>query len=231
MNEIGQSQPIGNPAEGAPAPQAQENLLPQHQVNALVGGARQNGYDKGYKEGLNAAQPSQTQSVGVDQDTARKIAEETFARQHQEFQQKLIAQQQTQQAEQTLQQLTQKITEAKASHLPDFDQVVDFKNFVPAPEVLHYANGVDNSADVIYDLAKNPGKVAQIVALNRTGMTGMAQQAIRQLSDSIKQNQNATQQAKSPEPLNQIKPSNIGLGNGSGKESVSELRSNPRYRG
>lgn len=226
-----QDQQIGNPAEGMQAPQAQENLLPQHQVNALVGSAKQKGYEKGYREALNSVQPPQQQtSNGVDPDTARKIAEETFAKQQQELQQKMIAAQQTHQAEQTLQQLGAKVNEAK-TRLPDFDQVVDFKQFIPAPEVLHYANGVDNSADVIYDLAKNPGKLAQIVALHRTGMRDMANMAVRQLSDSIKQNQNAAQQVKTPEPLNQMKPSNIGLGNGSGKESVSDLRGNPRYRG
>lgn len=225
-----------NASQVAP-PLQQEKLLPQHQVNALVGSAKQKGYEKGYNEGLsardsvNSVQSPQTLTHGqtVDPDTVRKIAQETFIKQQEELQKKALEEAYTQQGMQVLNQLNSKFNEAK-QRLPDFDNVVKLQNFVNAPEVLHYANTVDNAGDVMYDLAKNPSKLANLTSLHRSGLTDYATQAIREISDSIKQNQNALSQPKTPEPLNQIKPSNIGLGNSSNR-SVADMMRDPAYRG
>lgn len=214
----------------------QEKLLPQHQVNALVGSAKQKGYEKGYQEGSNAAN-SHKESVNsalpphsqtVDPDTVRRIAEETFLRQQQELHKKAMEDAYTQQGMQVLNQLNSKFMDAK-QRLPDFDNVVKLQKYVNAPEVLHYANTADNAGDVMYELAKSPYKTANILSLHKAGLTDDATQAIKEISDSIKQNQNALQQPKTPEPLNQIKPSNIGLGNGS-NQSVADMMKDPAYR-
>ena len=215
----------------------QEKLLPQHQVNALVGSAKQKGYEKGYQEATSALH-SQRENVSpalpphsqtVDPDTVRRIAEETFFKQQQELQKKAMEDAYTQQGMQVLNQLNGKFNEAK-QRIPDFDNVVKMQDFVNAPEVLHYANTVDNAGDVMYDLAKNPSKLANLTSLHRSGLTSHAAQAIKEVSDSIKQNQNALSQPKTPEPLNQIKPSNIGLGD-SQNRSVADMMKDPRYRG
>ena len=113
---------------------------------------------------------------------------------------------------------------------PDFDAVMGDFNASKFPEIVMLAAGMDNAGDVMYDLAKNPSKLANLTSLHRSGLTDYATQAVKEISDSIKQNQNALQQPKTPEPLNQIKPSNIGLGNSSNR-SVADLMRDPSYRG
>lgn len=233
MNENAQINTDVNGGIEQNAQQAQEKLLPQHQVNSLVGSAKQKGYEKGYQEALASikeGQPNVSHSnQSLDPDTVRKIAEETFFKQQEDLRKKALEEAYTQQGMQVLNQLNSKFEDAK-QRLPDFDNVVKMQDFVNAPEVLHYANTVDNAGDVMYDLAKNPSKLANLTTLHRSGLTNYAAQAIKEMSDSIKQNQTALQQPKTPEPLNQIKPSNIGLDNGSAK-SVADLRMNPKYRG
>lgn len=215
----------------------QEKLLPQHQVNALVGTAKQKGYEKGYNEGLSAREnaqvnqspPNHPYGQTVDPDTVRRIAEETFLKQQQELHKKAMEDAYTQQGMQVLNQLNGKFSDAK-QRLPDFDNVVKIQDYVNAPEVLHYANTADNAGDVMYELAKNPSKLANLTSLHRSGLTNHAVQAVKEISDSIKQNQTALAQPKTPEPLNQIKPSNIGLGN-SQNRSVADMMKDPAYRG
>lgn len=206
-----------------------EKYLPQTQVNALIGSAKQKMYEKGKQDALAelsqqnpVVQPQQ--QVANPQDDIRKIAQEEFAKQQQEWQKQIMAEQHKQQANQAAQQIMMKFNEAK-TRLPDFDKVVDMNTAIQMPDILGLANQVDNTADVMYDLMQNPGKIAQIRGVPEP----LARLQIQRLSDSIKQNQMAASQPNTPEPLDQVKPSNIGLGNG--KQSVSDLRNNPSYRG
>ena len=96
------------------------------------------------------------------------------------------------------------------------------------PEVVQLANTVDNTADVMYELGKNPHKVASLLTLTRYGNVKLAYAETKKLSDSIKQNQNALQQPVPPEPLSQLKPSNVGTDNG--VLTVRELRKQSHLR-
>lgn len=239
MNEIAQDD-LGGQTDNT-GNQPAEKFLPQTQVNALIGSAKQKMYEKGRQDALAEAsqqqniQPQQQQqmipqqnsgaTMSVQGDDVRRIAQEEFAKQQQEWQKQVIAEQNKQQANQAAQQIMMKFNEAK-TRIPDFDKVVDMNTAIQMPDVLGLANQVDNTADVMYDLMQNPGKIAQIRGVPEP----LARLQIKRLSDSIKQNQMAASQPNTPEPLDQVKPSNIGLGNGS-KQSVSEMRNNPSYRG
>lgn len=212
---------------------AEVKMIPQPDVNQIVGHARQKGekvgYEKGYSDALSSLQSNQKPQSAIDEASARKIAQETFAQQLEALNKKAQEEAAKQQGIQILNELGTKISSDK-QNIPDFDNVVKLENFTNVPGVLHLANMVDNSGHVLYELQKNPMKLAAVTSLLSNGMTGNAMQAIKDISDSAKQNQLALQQPKSPEPLNQIKPSNIGLGNGS-KQSVADLRKDPSYRG
>ena len=244
MNEQAQDLAVNQGENAASVPQ--EKLLPQTHVNALIGSAKQKGYEKGRQDAIaelatqpigmqQATQVPQPQppmapavasaNAPVGGDQIRQIASEEIAKQHQEWQKQILAAQHKQQADQAAQQIIMKINEAK-TRIPDYDKVVDMNTAIQMPDILTLAHGVDNTGDVLYDLMKNPGKRAQIRGVPEP----LARLQIKQLSDSIKQNQMAAYQPISPEPLDQIKPSNIGLGNGS-KNTVSQLRDDPRYRG
>lgn len=229
MNEISQDSAAPNlaGAETQPAPK----LLEQGHVNVLVGKAKQEGREKGRQEALaelSAQQPAQAQSQSIasnDPASARQIFQEEFAKQTQAWERQAQEQAANQQAMKTLSEVNMKFNDAKTRY-HDFDNVVNLKYFQQMPDVLHLANSVDNTGDVVYDLLKNPGKIAQLRGIPED----LARQQMRNLSDSIKQNQTAISNPQTPEPLSQIKPSTIGLDNGS-KKSVSDLRNTPSYRG
>lgn len=239
MNEIAQEAAATN---SAPVETQAQKLISQDHANALIGKARQEGREKGRQEVMSelstqptAQQPSQnlqspqTQqiSTGHPSEDARRIFQEEFAKQQQQWAQKAAEDAANQHAMKTINDINMKVNDAKTRY-PDFDNVVNLKHFQQMPEVLHYVNTVDNSGDVIYDLFKNPSKIGGIRMLP----SDLATQEIMKLSNSIKQNQLASNSPVTPEPLSQIKPSTIGLGNGSEKNaSVSSLRNDPRYRG
>lgn len=231
MNENVQDLQNAGQTETPIAPPAQEKMLPQSQVNELIGSAKQKGYEKGKNEAMASLPPLQLQSI-ADPEIVRQTVIAELQKQEQQRQLALIQQHNAQVASQ----LGAKFQDAK-SRYPDFDSVVDIENNFSKTQdpamggVLHLVNSVDNSGDVLYDLMKNPTKLASILTFARGGNQNLAGQQIRALSDSIKQNQLAAQQPKTPEPLGQIKPSNIGLDNGSRKNSVSSLRNDPSYRG
>lgn len=108
---------------------------------------------------------------------------------------------------------------AGSQKYPDFEEKIaplrqSFKDG-QLGELIWLTNGADNTADIIYDLANNPQKVANLVTLAQKSPP-LAHQAVAQLSNSIKMNENAAKQTQSAsEPLTQVKPSTTGTDNGS----------------
>lgn len=216
--EVSQSQNLTQ----SNAEAAAEKLVPQHEVNSLVGGAKQRGYEKGYQQALSELQQKQApqQMGGIaqaqqqmnpigDENRMRQIAADEHAKAYQSMQQLAIQQAQHAEGTRILNELGAKFNEAK-SRIPDFDNVVKINDFHKMPEVLHYANMVDNSGDVMYDLAQNPSKIATIRSLSESSPQ-FALKEVKKLSDSIKQNQNALTQPQAPAPLGQVSTSNIGV--------------------
>jgi hypothetical protein len=212
--------------------QPAEKLLPQTEVNSLVGAAKQKGHERGYQQamqefqqqqqnaGMNqqAAQAQQTaipnQPMAANPDDVRRIAAEEFARQQQAFQQAQEAHQQTMRGQQIFNDLQSKFAAAKATN-PDIDFNATMNEFQNAPDILALASTVDNSPDVIQHIRENPSKMAQI----RMMPENFAKTEMKKISDSIKQNQQALASPKIPEPLSQIRPSSVGVGNSEGSGS------------
>lgn len=113
--------------------------------------------------------------------------------------------------------------EAGKGDYDDFDQVVGSLPFDRIPHIIQLANRVDNTADVMYELRKNPGKIASLTQLMQIDPTGtLATEQMQHLSSSIKTNK-AAQSARTPnEPLSQIKSSPIKADDGS--MTVSDFR-------
>lgn len=83
------------------------------------------------------------------------------------------------------------------------------------------ANNFDNTADIMYELGKNPSKAVilkQLAQLNPK----MGVLEIQRLSDSIKQNQNARQVPSAQPALSQLTPSLTKTDNG--PVTVSDYR-------
>jgi hypothetical protein len=112
---------------------------------------------------------------------------------------------------------------------PEFSNLYDAINIEAQPNIVLAMAGMQNKAHVVKDLAKNPSKYANILALANGGSFGLAQLELNKLSASIKANTDAKQQPKVDAPLSQIKSSNIG-GDG-GNLSVTDYAKQDWLRG
>lgn len=223
------------PEREAVASAEAEKLVPQSTVNGLINKGFHQGYTKAKAELAQQQQqvpqqmqqqmPQQQAQVaqqasmgGVNQTDLHKLVAEHAAAEFTKHRDAYIKEQQqamqNAEAQRQLTQLKGKVDDAQKRY-PDFDEVtsqVDFSH-PDVQRVLHYANTVDNAGDVLYDLAKNPSKIATLLALPPQ----LATQEVRKLSGSIVQNQQALASPKPNEPLSQTRPSNVGVDTGAPK--------------
>ena len=228
------AQDIGmEPQQGVPetAAQASERLYKESEVNDIIGKKKHHAYQKGKADALAELQGQQTPDgahggipQGASQEQIRQMIAEEQAKQQQLMQQH----QHQQQLDMIHDDFYTRVGQGAAKY-PDFKEVITpllMSGKQVPPEIVLLANSVDNTADVIYDLAKNPQKIGNFLQLARDPSTQhLAAEAIQGLSKSIKQNELAQNTKNAPEPLSQLKPSYTGTDNGS--YSVSDFKKMP----
>lgn len=113
----------------------------------------------------------------------------------------------------------------------DFDDVVSKFNPEGFSNLVYTVAQMPNSGDIIYELVKDPDKLASVDRLlERSPQLAHAQLA--KLSQSISANRAAVDQASQyhvSEPLSPLQPSRVSGSNG--KMTVTDLRSQPYLRG
>ncbi len=217
-----------------------EKTLPVSRVNELVKKAKHKGERKMQNELealrselaeiKNAQGQGQTgmggMSVNTDEIRQQVIDQVTqdLMKQQEADRQKLIEQE----ALQVANQFHGKMQQGKERY-DDFEDVIAGFNPGEFPSLVILANEADNTADVMYELKKNPTKLAALASLVERSPT-LARSEIAKLSNSIKKNQEAiAQEQNTTEPLDRMKPSTVGVDNGS--RSIRDLRSQPSLRG
>jgi hypothetical protein len=113
----------------------------------------------------------------------------------------------------------------------DFDEVT--KEFDPTafPQLTYLVAGIDNAADVIYDLSRNPLKLAGLDRLAEKNPR-QAQAELLKLSRSIAENRQAQSDENSNQvaaPLDRLQSSRVSGSNG--KASIRDLRNQPWLKG
>ena len=221
-------------AEAVPkeeAPPVQEKMIPQSQVNKIAAREARQAAEKGRNEArleferLQAQKAAETQQPasqmgGIPQFTPEQLEQHIMAAAHRLSTQSM--------AEQMAKDFESKI-KAEIEADPDFGELYDSLNIARHPDLIIWMNGMDNSAKVVKDLAQNPAKMANILMLANSGMPHLAQKELLKLHDSIKVNQAALAQPKAKEPLDQLSPTNVGVG--SGEMSVSDFQKADWLRG
>lgn len=223
--------------------QKQDKVFYQDDVNKLIGKIRQETREQTRREALQemqlqqftqpqqAAQPAQQQ---VQQQTQQAPVQQpqqppqqnylTEENARQMFAHELERQRQQAIATQIAYEFNNKLNLGAAKYADYEEKVAPLRQVFNNGQLLplvYLANGVENTADVMYDLAQNPQKIANIVSLAQQAPI-LAQQAINQVSQSIKLNESAAQQKTAAEPLSQIRPSTTGTNDGS--MSVKDYR-------
>lgn len=183
-----------------------EKVVPQSTVNKVVAKEKKESYEKGYQDAiakLKQEEPVATQAI--ESDAIEKKVAEALERKEAEnarlSEEKAIASQwHALQAN-----LAPKIASAKSAYT-DFDEVIQDSDLTKNPAIFVVADQVDNSGDIIYELAKSPAKTASLTALLQTGSINSAVKYVKELSQSIK-TAKAAKSKTIPAPLDNLTPS------------------------
>lgn len=201
--------------------QPAEKMVAQSEVNKIAANVRQDAYAKARRDAEQEFMAKQGSMGGTPQFSQEQLAEvkriykeEAMQEYHMAMGQKIASE------------LQVKVDRAKAKY-PDFEEAVRPLELWEHPDLMAMLNGVDNSEDVIYEMAQNERKFVDLVALSHK--PALAQRAIQKMSASIKQNEQAknTSTPNVKEPLSQLKQSSSGLDNG--EWTVKDFKK--RYRG
>lgn len=234
-NDAGQSQETAS----STAPKEGEKLLKQSEVNDIVKSVKQKTEERTRANILaesyataqsakenNLTKPNGSNNAQVDRTlTGNELSEERVRQMVSEESQRISNESI---ANQIANDFQQKIIAAKEKY-PDIDEAVGQLNLASIPHLAVWANSLDNTADVIYEISKHPSKFANLLTLSQAA-PHLAVMEMQKLSESIKKNQQATDQHKQAnEPLDQIKPSTTGTDNGS--MSVADFKKQSWLRG
>lgn len=201
---------------------ANEKVFTQPEVNELVGRVKQEAVER-YKR------QEQAQNVlphtNISEADYRRMAAEEAQRLRDEWVKDAERAAHEHDAQRIANEFFTKINTGKGKY-QDFDSVVGDIDFRSIPHIVQLANMVDNTSDIMYELGKNPSKIAilqQLIAVNPQ----LAFKEMTKLSTALKDNESASKIRSPNEPLSQLKPSTTGTDNGA--MTVADYRK--KYRG
>lgn len=224
-------------AEQAPAqqaPQQQQPMLSQDQVNKIVAREKQRAAEAARREMEERMQAQEQRNTMVSRDVdvagIYQQVQERFNMEQDRLRKELEEKQMKDHMNQVANNYLSKVDSAKGSY-QDFDDVT--KDFDPSafPQLVYLLSGMDNAGHVLYDLSKNPLKLAAIDRLAERNPK-QAQSELNKLSQSILVNQQAQEQAQgqsAPDPLDRLQPSKIAGDNG--KMGIKDLRQQSWLKG
>ena len=218
---------------------AHEKAFDNATVQKIVARERMKAYEKGKQEALmqfeQSAQPQQQPAPEQAQQQAPAQQAPSSLGGMQQMSpddiQRLIAEQMPQhlqnhinemQTRQQVDSFVNKMQAAESRH-PGIEAKLNELDYTTLSPVIRLANDMENTADIMAELLEHPMKMGNITTLMYT-QPKLAQKAMQDLSNSIKQNQAALQSHESVnQPIGQMKPSaNAGIDNG--EMSVSDYR-------
>lgn len=223
-----------------------EKMLSASRVNELVKKAKRQGERK-MQEQLDAAkqqieqlqsqqgqqqapiaQQAPPQQQGVDPQAIQQQVMQLMQQKMQEDEQRRHQEQLEQEVNQVAQQYFGKMAQGKDLY-DDFEAITADFNPAEFPQLVFLANQLDNTPAIIYELRKNPAKLAQLATLVRES-PGIARSELAALSQSIKRNDDAKRGLQEAQnPLNRLKPSPVGTD--SGVKTVRDYKNASFLRG
>lgn len=217
-------------SEDVASDNSRKDVFDNATVQKVVARERQKAYEKGKREAMmelqqaqqapdQAQQQAQPSSLGGMQqlspdDIQKMIAEQLPQHIHQQVQHA--------RAEQTVNSFVAKMKAAEERH-PGIEAKLNDLDYSNLSPVIEMANGLENTADIMAELVDNPMKMGNLLTLMHT-QPKLAQKAMADLSNSIKQNQEALAQASQESvnnPIGQMKTS-AAAGMNNGEMSISD---------
>jgi len=201
----------------------QEKMIPASRVEELIKKAKLKGRDAMQDE-LEAlrAENSQLKSGGgsmggmaapIDVDALRKEILGDFRNQLQQDEETRVQAELEKEAQKMADDYRARMSSGKDYH-EDFEEIMADFNPSAFPNLVYLATQTENTPSVMYELMKNPSKLATIAVLS-TQDPKLAQRQINQLSASIKANEQAKAAEKEVQsPLSHMQSSPAGRDNG-----------------
>ncbi len=184
------------------APERRERMFSRDELAKIANAEANRAYEKAKKE-FQVQQQNQPQNDNqFSEDKIRDLINQEANKRAAEFEAQRIAED-----------FKGKLVAAKDRY-PDFVETVGPLDIARNPDLVMLVNGLENTADILYDLGKNPSKYGVVSALMDRNKT-LAASELKRLSDSIKINQQASQAPKPNQPLSQLSPSNVNSDMGS----------------
>lgn len=213
-------------------PAATEKMLSQDEVNRLVGREKAAAAEKARRQVEAEYAERSTQSNSAPKVDNEKIVEEVERRLKTQLEQEQEEAQQQQLAEEwrkVVSNYNNKLAEtAKSGDYDDYDEVVRGIDHSKYDMVVWGATNLDNTGDIVYELAKNPAKAVNLETLGRHDQKAFERE-LKKLSDSIKANKEAAKNvSKAPEPYSRLKPQVAGVDTSSNSSDYASLKS--RFR-
>lgn len=203
-----------------------EGFISKTEANSIIHERTKASFDKGYERAKSeylAQQNTQSQNSANQQiggmsspsaDEIRQMIADNTQRELQRMQQMGAWQN-------TAETFVNRIQAAK-DKFPDLEkQLVDL-GIAENPELVRIANSIDNTAEVLDFLQKNPQQLFMLSAMTENGKSRYALATMQNISSQLKSNSLAGNTQVAPEPLSQITPSTIGKD--SGKMTQADYR-------
>lgn len=203
-----------------------EKMIPQSQVNDIVGNAKREAAERAVE--AYKRQQAQAQSASISQqqhqepvsyknmseEDIKRMTDDRIKSHFTQLEQEAQERANVEAANRIVGMFRDKIVAGKDKY-QDFESVTGNVAMQYYPNVVQLlAEQVDNSADVLYHLAKNRDKLYRLEGLSAHNASDAIYE-IKRLSDSIKANDSGSQMKSSNTPLSQQRPSNTGTDSGS----------------
>lgn len=218
------------------AQQVSERLFKQSELNEIVGRAKHDAVESFKRQQQNqyASQSNQAPQVNQNQnakslseDDIKRLAGEELSRQRDQWSKESQERSDAEMAQRIVSAYKEKIAPGKDKY-EDFEAVTNNVDMRYYPNVVQLlADYVDNSHDVLYDLAKHRTKLSLIEQLCAHNPQDAIYE-IKRLSDSIKSNDSTSQIKHANNPLSQQRPSNNGTDS---RNTLSMRDLKLKYRG
>lgn len=206
----------GNDAQGMAAPESDVEVISKAKSDAMHGeqrrafAAQKRDMEEKHAREIEKAMQSQSNGGTVNPDD---IAAKVMAKLEAQFKEKEDAHNQRQvenEMSRVVDSFHSKIASGKEQY-EDFDEAVSDINFSKFPQLVFLMANLDNNASgVMYELAKNPTKLAAINSLVQTDPE-YAMKQLNKIAASVNENNQAlNNNVETPQPLSRPKPSAVG---------------------
>ncbi|CAB4127671.1 hypothetical protein UFOVP93_9 [uncultured Caudovirales phage] len=221
--------PIIGPEEEKMIPQSQVDKIIKHKTYQAAKIHRE--LEEKHQRELEAIQAQQQKQTQHNENVPRDVDANAIYQQVQErFNQEMQQRQIKTEMDRIANSYLSKMEQGKTDY-DDFEEIT--KEFDPTafPQLTYLVAGMDNAADVIYDLSRNPLKLAGLDRLAEKNPR-QAQSELLKLSRSIAENRQAKTDENSQNvaaPLDRLQPSRVSGSNG--KMGIRDLRNQPWLKG